>query len=441
MHKDIITLFGATGDLAVKKLLPSLASLITEKKVLGNITIIALGRRDFSQDDYFTFLAEKNVSEEVIKTLRLHVIYFKLDVHNKEDYLTLGSLLTNLSARHQKVVKLFYLAVSPDLFIPIAEGIHASKIVRKNDQNSLLAFEKPFGHHYEHAQVINAKLCEYFDESQIYRVDHYLGKEMIQNIRTLRFANPLFANVWNKKYIKEIKIVALENEGILTRGTYYDEVGVINDMVQSHLLQMLTLVTSEESKSETIKDLNKKKINVLKQVQIDEEHTFFGQYKGYLEEKGVKENSKTPTLAFISLTLDNPRFKDIPIYLISGKKMAVKESYIEVIFKKGRRKEEQEEIFNSLRISLAPESHITLNLVNKSHVEGKKIENIVLDYCYSCFFPSSRREAYEKLFLEMLNFQKTLFPTWQEIALAWDVSKKLKKINKPLLRYDEGLSL
>lgn len=442
MNKLIITIFGSTGDLTIRKLLPALSNVINTQKDFTSLSIVAVGRRPFASEDYLSFAEENGVNHQDIDILRPHLMYCKLDIVDGSTYVQLSDLHTALVRGFTTVRKIFYLAVGPDLFIPISENLTALNLITKGDENSIIAFEKPFGHTYEDAQLINKFLETNLTARQIYRVDHYLGKAMIQKLLGLRFSNEMIHGLWQKDHISEVKIVVTEEDGILNRGAYYDEVGVLNDMIQSHLLQMFALVIMDAPKSLRSHDVQQAKIAALKRVEYIPSASLLGQYKGYREEKGVDPNSPISTLAFLTFKVHNSTFKDVPFYLFTGKKLAKKEAYIEILFKTPP----SAALFpnaqpNSLRIELAPFSRVTFGISSNEENNGDELQHLELEHCYDCEFPSAVKEAYEILFNEMMAGRKTLFPSWEEIDTAWQIITQIRAQKPRWITYDQGFSL
>ena len=248
MKKDlIITIFGSTGDLTARKLLPAVASLYNSGSITKNLMVIAVGRRNYDTRQYLEQMNKVTKRGLDIDLLMNFVTYYQMEITKKEEYANLKNLIDDNSDLNTK--HLYYLAIAPTLFSDVASSISESGLVQKHSNNQTIIFEKPFGNDLESAKQINKKLWQYFSEEQIYRIDHYLGKEMIQNIMTMRFANRIFEEVWNKRVIKNIKIVAKEVDGILNRASYYNESGAVKDMLQSHLLEVLALVAMDTPKS------------------------------------------------------------------------------------------------------------------------------------------------------------------------------------------------
>lgn len=437
----IVTLFGATGDLALRKLLPALSNLVADNAFASDFKVLAVGRRPFTREEYLTYVKESNAFSGRLTALAPYLDYVNVDISTKQSFATLAEVIATQSSGYKRVKQIFYFAVSPDLFVPIAVGLSAFNIAKRGSEDVVLALEKPFGLNFNDALQINDELMKHFDEKQIYRVDHYLGKEMIQNLLTLRFANIKYATLWHRDYISEVKIVVSEKDGILNRGPYYDNVGVLNDMVQSHLLQILALLAMETPASLESESITAAKLAVLDQLRVDNAKTVLGQYKTYKNERGVAPNSQTPTLAFLTLFVNSARFKDVPFYIFTGKKLAQKEAYIEIIFKKPESHVlfDEEVSANTLRIYLAPEAKIVHTLNGKKPGYEQAIEQTAFEYCYTCTFPNNVKEAYEKLFLEMILTNKSLFPDWREIKEAWSIVRTVKK--SELFIYDDGFAL
>lgn len=431
----LIVIFGATGDLTARKLLPALTNLYSEDYLPSGSRVFALGRRDFTTESYIDFVKEKNINPGNLDLLKDFVIYKKINILNQDEYAELNDLLNVYS--DDNTMRLFYLAVAPDLFIPITHNLAESKVALKGNNQHILAFEKPFGKDLGSAKDINLVLEKHFLEKQIYRIDHYLGKEMIQNILTVRFANRLLESNWNNQHIEMVKIYAKEDEGILDRGQYYDENGALRDVVQNHLLQIVSLIAMEQPSSLSSEDIKLKKVDVLNNIKVDYTSSLLGQYEGYGYENHVKDNSSTETLAFIKLFVDTPLFKDVPFYLYTGKKLDEKRVSIEIVFKKTsfqlQNKIEGEN--DKLIIDISPESSVRLLINGKEPGFEHKLSRVGLEYCYSCQFPNNVKEAYEKLFIDMLKQSKTLFTRWDEIELAWKVIDDIKSNVKIMITY------
>ncbi len=443
--KTIITIFGSTGDLTIRKLLPAINHLLEENLLPDNTKIFAIGRRDYNTEKYFEFISNNLQTKYDLSRLRRHVEYFKLDVDNLKDYQILNTMISGISKEPTR--RIFYLAVGPDLLKDIAENLSKSNLVIKGDTQASVTFEKPFGEDLNSATEINNLLWQYFDESQIYRIDHYLGKEMIQNILTVRFANKIFENSWNNHAVKSIRLLVKENEPIFSRAGYYDKSGALKDMVQSHLLQMLALVGMEVPLSYQSEDLKNEKVEVLKKLRYDSKSLIIGQYEGYLDELNIPSDSKTETFVFLKAFVDTPRFKGVPFYLLTGKALEKKESLIEIEFEESSQQQKWHLPLqnNILTIQIAPLDGISLRLNSKVPGLKDEVEQVELDYCISCDHVGNMPEAYEKLILDMNGHHKSLFTGWDEILNSWkfidQVKTDIERKNIPLTIYKSSKEL
>lgn len=430
MHDLIITIFGSTGDLTARKLLPAIARLHQEKEIPEKTHVVCLGRKDFTKETYLAYMSQfANVKLDIPRLSEL-VVYHPMEITSSSDYEALVSYMT--SVRHKDTRELFYLAIGPDLFPIVSKNINQSGLVTIGNLNQSIIFEKPFGHDLDSAKDINQMLWNYFDEKQIYRIDHYLGKEMIQNIIMVRFANRIFEEIWHNRSIKNVKIFSKETDGILNRAGYYDQAGALKDMVQSHLLQMLSLIAMEVPMSYHSEDVKNEKVKVLNHLSFDKESLVFAQYDGYLQEKNIPESSSTETFVFLKLFVNTPRFKGVPFYLMTGKKLDRKESEIIVEFEETseQRKWNLPLSTNKLRIKIAPEDGVGLILNSKVPGLTGDVETVELEYCIACHAVGNLPEAYEKLLKDATFHHKSLFTRWDEIELSWKFIDQVKKHQK-----------
>lgn len=439
--KTIILLFGSTGDLAARKLLPSLSNLYKEKNINENTKIIAIGRKDYDDKTYLKEMNNKIKNNSAINNLKDILSYYKMDINNKEDYLKLTAHINKIKNEDSRVIA--YLAISPELIEIVSKNISDSKLINKDNMNESIIFEKPFGNDLKSAEILNKLLWTYFKEEQIYRIDHYLGKEMVQNIMAIRFSNIIFEEVWSNKVIDNIKIIAKEDEGILERAGYYNASGAIRDMLQSHLLQILSLVAMEAPKEYSNEYIKNAKLDVLKKLTFDENDYFVGQYKGYLNEKDVPKDSKTETFVFLRVNVNTNRLKNVPIYLISGKKMNTKETKIEIEFKETP--EQKKFNFrlskNKLCINIYPSDGMNVSFNGKVPGLKNDIKPLRLDYHTKSHAIGNIKESYERLFLDAINKSKTLFTRWDEIEAMWKFTDKIKNIKKELIIYNDEYDL
>jgi glucose-6-phosphate 1-dehydrogenase len=432
--KTYLAVFGATGNLMYKKLLPAIAALQAKNLLPKDTTVLCIGRANHSIDSYLS-VAKEQIKEKINWELFTPLLeYFQMELQDIQGYQRLFQKMY----QEGPSIRLFYLAVAPDLFPMIAKGINEANLIAKNDPTGRIVFEKPFGEDLKSAQAINSMLWNYFDESQIYRVDHYLGKEMIQNILVVRFANQLFENSWNHHSIERVIIIAKETEGIMNRGNYYDHVGALKDMVQSHLMQMAALIAMEIPESFDVDGIRAEKVKVLKKINIAKDDVLTGQYLGYLNENNILKDSQTETFVFLKAMIDTPRWKDVPFYFITGKKLDEKRSEIILDFKQNsqqnnlwpNRKIEK----NRLVIRVAPGEGVTFRLNTKEHGLSTNIRPMEMDYCHDCEFVGNKPEAYERLLLDLISGNSTLFTRWDEIETSWkNIDNIYQFIPKPIV--------
>ncbi len=436
--KDIIfVIFGSTGDLTSRKLLPAITKLYQSNEMSRNIRVFALGRREMDTDSYLDYI-EAHMNGKMKRDILKEIVqYHNIQITERDGYKVLKTIIDREKGPDTK--ELYYLAIGPELFGTVADHIHASHIVEHGNLNQSIVFEKPFGHDLQSAKDVNQLLWTYFDEKQIYRIDHYLGKEMIQNIIMVRFANRIFEELWHNRTIKSIKIIAKESDGILSRAGYYDQSGALKDMVQSHLLQMLSLVAMDTPLSYHSQDVTDEKVHALKHLSFDEESMIFGQYKGYLNEKNIQPDSKTDTFIFLKAFVNTPRFKGVPFYLMTGKKLDKKESVIIVEFEATteQRKWDLALSTNKLYIKIAPEDGFGLELNSKVPGLTNNVTDVELEYCVACNAYGNMPEAYEKLLLDITNGHKTLFTRWDEIEYSWAFIDAVKAVKPELVIYND----
>ncbi|HPG42397.1 MAG TPA: glucose-6-phosphate dehydrogenase [Acholeplasmataceae bacterium] len=435
MNDLIIVIFGATGDLTSRKLLPAISRLYVEKQIPEKTKVIALGRRSYTNEEYLNVMNEAVKLSLDLKTLENLVSYFQIEITKREEYPSLVETLRGM--KHENTRELYYLAIGPELFPVVAENINLSHLVTQGNMQQSIIFEKPFGHDLTSAKMTNEMLWQYFDEKQIYRIDHYLGKEMIQNIMMVRFANRIFEDSWHNRTIKNVKIIAKETDGILGRAGYYDQSGALKDMVQSHLLQMLSLIAMEVPLTYHSEDVKNEKVKVLEHLKFDKDSLIFGQYEGYHQEKNIPEDSQTETFVFLKAYVQTPRFKGVPFYLMSGKKLDQKESLIIIEFEETseQRKWNLPLSTNKLYIKIAPLDGVGLILNSKVPGLRDDVEEVELEYCVACKAVGNLSEAYEKLLKDITEHHKTLFTRWDEIELSWKFIDAIKKHQKEPIIY------
>lgn len=430
--KTTMIIFGGTGDLTHRKLIPALFQLDQNDFLSPDFSIISIGRRDMTTSEYRDDIlisskkfSSKDVDEDKFKTFSQKVSYFKLNFDQDKDY---DALLEELKSRDvDNVVDnyIFYLAVSPDFFSDIVDNLEKSKIREKSSHWQRLVIEKPFGRDLESAKKLNQSISKVFDEKEIFRIDHYVAKEMIQNINMLRFQNAIFGAIWNKDHIENVQITVLEKEGVGTRGGYYDDTGALRDMVQNHLMQLLAITAMEPPKSLQADDVRNEKVKVfdaLRPFTLEEnsENLILGQYLGYQKEDKVADESTTETLVATKVFVDNERWQGVPFYLLTGKSLHKKTAQITIEFKKSNRYDYGGDCPpNILEIKIQPDEGITLHLNVKEPGVVDKMAMVEMDYCQSCLYLFNSPDSYEKLILDAINGDSTLFTRWDELQLTW----------------------
>jgi glucose-6-phosphate 1-dehydrogenase len=436
MKPILFVIFGATGNLTYKKLLPALFRFYLQNYLPPVFFIVGIGRRDYT-DDIFTEELISHMTleggEEDWQRFKKSIRYFKFDFgSDPEGFKRLGSFLASLPGAGEERDTLFYLATEPGFFPVIAHGLAMSKLVTKGDMSSKIIFEKPFGKNLQTAIEYNRSFNKLLDEKQIFRIDHYLGKEMIQNILTVRFTNTIFESIWDAGSIESVKILSLESEGVAERAGYYDKTGAFSDMVQNHLLQTLCLVAMEKPKDFSDDAIRGKKLDVLNRIRLGEEF-LFGQYDGYLSENRIPPGSRTETMAAARMFVDTPRWQGVPFYVATGKKMGRKLIYVLITFKETASPGGIRPPKNKLKISVYPDEGIHLVFNGKARGLTNEIETVQMNYCRSCGVFGNTPEAYEKLLMDALHGDATLFTRWDEIEAQWRIAEKAEQAKESLL--------
>lgn len=439
-----LVIFGATGDLAKRKLFPALYSLYKNDLLNEQFTIVGTGRTELSIEQFRqdvrssieTFSQKEIDSESEWKAFVERFFYAASDVRSPEGYQSIKQIVEEEEISHQLPEnRLFYLAIAPDFFGTVAVNLKKSGLTTTKGWKRLI-IEKPIGHDYESAKALNEQVKQSFKEEETYRIDHYLGKEMVQNIEVIRFANTLFEPLWNHNHIENIQITAAEVVGVEERASYYDQAGALRDMVQNHILQMLMIVAMEPPsrlKTEAIHDEKVKVLRSIRRIKPEEASKYVvrGQYvagkmgnksvPGYVDEKGVSNDSQTETYVGAKLYVDNLRWAGVPFYIRTGKRMAEKSTEIIVQFKNMppnlyfNRKNTLEP--NLLIIKINPTEGISLVMNAKKSASLNELTRIEMEYCNNCIDESP--EAYESLIHDAITGDSTYFAHWDEVSLAW----------------------
>ena len=446
-QKVLITFFGATGDLASRKLYPALFRLFQKGFIRNHFAVIGTARREWT-DEYFREVVVKSVQSltEDVNQAEEFASHFYYQAHNVTDthhYVVLKELSEKLDQQYGiEGNRIFYLAMAPSFFGTITQHLKDEALLTNHGYNRLI-IEKPFGKDYESAQILNEQLRHSFDENQIYRIDHYLGKEMIQNITAVRFANRVFETMWNREHIDNIQITLAEQVGVEERGGYYETSGALRDMVQNHILQILALVAMEPPQS--FEAVRQNKINVLEQLRHyspDEVAKNFvrGQYgpsldgslPGYRQDQNVSDDSNMETYVAGKVFIDNERWKDVPFYVRTGKSLDSKTTVIDIVFK-----EADSPLFEAETKGKCPSNRISIHITPKEGfcfvINSKAVGNSYglqtshLEKIFDKNFGLSSPEAYERLILDCMEGDMTNFTHWEEVAASWKFVDRIRQ--------------
>lgn len=443
----VILLFGATGDLARRKLYPAIYSLYRERKLTDRFAVIGLARRPRTREQFHQDVLESirefaryEVSDdEHFRRFADHFAYMSLDIHNVGGFVELRSLTEDLEGKFGlSGNRLFYLALAPELFGDVTENIRDGGLLESPGWHRLV-IEKPFGYDLRSAEALNAQIRKVFREEEIYRIDHYLGKEMVQNFQVVRFANAFFEPLWNNKHISNIQITLSETVGVEDRGGYYDHAGALRDMGQNHILQMVAMMAMEPPSSlepEHIRDEKVKALRSLRLYGTPEEvrkSVVRGQYtageikgkpvRAYREEEKVDPNSTTETYFAAKVFVDNLRWAGVPFYVRTGKRMPVKATEVVVEFKNMpnhllfNKNNDLEP--NLLVFRVNPLEGIYIKINAKKPGSELKLVPVALDFCQSNQVGINTPEAYERLLFDAIKGDSTYFTRWDEVALSW----------------------
>lgn len=453
----IFTIFGGTGNLTYNKLIPAYYELYLEGKMKDNVSIVAIGRRDKSSISYreeFKSILQKKVkgfTEESYERFKMLIHYYSMDFSVKEDYSGLYNYMNQTDADHNgSGNRIFYLATSPDDFPFISVNLKEYGLLDTGGFTRAV-FEKPFGYDLESAKRINDTISEVFGEDNIYRIDHYLGKEMIQNILMVRFSNQIFNAVWNKDSIDNVQITVKESVGVEERGGYYDKSGALRDMVQNHLLQILALVAMDPPESFSTKNVRDEKVKVFNSIHLNSdlstgEHLILGQYNGYTKESKVPADSLTETYVAMKCFVETPRWEGVPFYLRTGKFLDGREAEVIIEFKQPQTyvKDKANVKPNLLVLKIQPEEGVYFRINTKEPRSENELMSVSMDYCQSCNILYKSPEAYERLLMDIMIGDSTLFTRWDEVKGAWklvaDLVDNCQNRKAYMTYYDGGSS-
>ena len=437
----VMVIFGATGDLAKSKLIPGLFSLYQQNKLPKDFFIVGFARREFS-DEEFRNMFEKLVGQEEWNKFSRHIFYQQGVFEEEAGYKT---LIKKLEAYDDKmnacIMRIFYLATPPANYEDILDKLAFTKLSEGCGQGSnkwtRIAIEKPFGKDLETARHLDKKLADIFDEKQIFRVDHYLGKETVQNMIAFRFANSIFDPVWNKDYIDHVQITLSEEKGIGSRGKFFEGVGMLRDVGQNHLLQLAASVVMEQPKSFTkdgVRDARAAAMAALRCYEKKEvlENVVRSQYEGYKGEKDVAKDSRTETFVAMKVFFDTKRFSQVPFYLRFGKKLETDFTEISIVFKQTCHILFKEygcpEVGNILRIRIQPNEGISLRVIAKKPGDTVSLGTVNMEFSYYEEFGGHGGDAYEKLLIDIFAGDQMLFNRSDELDHSWEFITKVLKV-------------
>lgn len=447
----ILVIFGASGDLTGKKLIPALYNLLDGGLLPSNFICVGFARREKSHDEFRSEMQEhikqhsrSSPNDQEMQAFTEKLFYFKSDFTNDQGYSDLHGFLEDLDKKYGTMGnRIYYLSVQPSSFSPITDQLKKHGLIyddNDKDKFSRVIIEKPFGHDLQSAKDLQTEITKNLSEDQIYRIDHYLGKETVQNLLVFRFSNAIFEGLWNNRYVDNIQITVAESIGIETRGAFYESAGLVRDIIQNHLLQVLSLVTMEPPTSlcpNSIRDEKVKVLSALRRYQGDQidQFTVRGQYKegfvdgdpvkAYRNENNVDPSSNVETFAAMRLSLDNWRWAGVPIYIRAGKRLPKRSTEVCVTFKRSPgilfNKDEKSNTPNSFIFRIQPNEGISVRFNSKVPGTMNIIQPVTMDFQYESFFGKEVPEAYERLIHDCIMGDNTLFARVDESFHSWEL--------------------
>jgi glucose-6-phosphate 1-dehydrogenase len=447
----IMVIFGATGDLTSRKLLPALYNLMQDGELPAHFACVGFGRRDKTHDQFRDEMYEainqfsrtKPIDKEIWERFKDQIYYHRSEFDDDKGYDDLNTFLSDLDNKFgTKGNRLYYLSTQPSFFPDIIKRLHQHRLIypiaQTTNKWSRVVIEKPFGNDLKSAENLQHEITKYLDESQIYRIDHYLGKETVQNLLVFRFSNLIFESMWNNRHIDHVQITVGEEIGIGTRGRFFEEAGIVRDIVQNHMMQLLSLVAMEppiSMKANAIRDEKVKVVESIRPIPLNDVKSYAirGQYgpgfieglevKGYREEDNVSTTSNVETYVGLKLFIDNWRWDGVPFYLRAGKRLPKRATEITIMFKnapgslfceKGKRLGQ-----NTLVIRIQPDDGISLRMNCKVPGITSPLQPVKMDFKYSSYFGAAPPEAYERLICDCMAGDNTLFARIDEVLASW----------------------
>lgn len=454
LGSTVLVIFGITGDLSRRKLLPALLHLAKAGMLPDRFHIVGISRKGTTTSDIIDYIRhgtrqgtrqEDAAAEELYSRLRSMITMVDMNMSEPAEYTRLAAELDRLDqAAGHPLHRMVYLAIPATLFDTVTARLSGPDINARRDgaRACHLLIEKPFGYDLKSAQELIGRLAERFDESQIYRIDHYLAKETAQNILAFRFENPLFSQTWNRDHISHIMITASESIGIEGRTAFYESMGAMRDLVQSHLLQLLALVTMNRPASMSSEAIHKEKERILRHVrppipQRMEREAIRGQYATYRAETGNPQ-SMTETYAAVRLSIDTDEWRDVPVFIRTGKALRDKITEITLVFSNSANPGKR----NYLTIRIQPNEGIVIDLHIKKPGFDNAVEQVQLDFCYTDKLNIGHPDAYERVLVDAMRGDRTLFASSDEVLSCWRISEPIlaawARPDFPLHRYDNN---
>ena len=457
----LMVIFGATGDLTARKLIPALYNLADSHMLSSNFAIVGVSRNDFGEEQFRKIIGEQltkfatgKVNNDLSNWLLDRIYYVSGEFHDKPTYARLAQKLAMVDEKHRTNGNyLFYLATSPVFFGDIAEQLGTAQLAAENNGRwRRLVFEKPFGNDLQSARDLNQQIKRVLKEQQIFRIDHYLGKETVQNILVFRFSNGIFEPVWNHRYIDHVQITVAETVGVEKRGGYFDMAGTLRDMVPNHLFQLLSLTTMEPPisfNSDSVHDEQSKILRAIQPMSAEDvlHCAIRGQYgdgeidgqnaPGYRQEPGVPPDSRTETFVAMRLIIDNWRWAHVPFYLRTGKRLASRHTEVAIQFKRAPFVLFRDTPVNSLKanqlvIHIAPDEGISMRFGAKVPGAQVKVGSVEMDFNYADYFGTTANTGYEILLYDCMTGDQTLFQRADMVEAGWAVVDPILDVWKAL---------